>query len=56
MSFEGLLLRVDGEDLGVRETLDGITCCSGVSPGMTVGADSVWVTTLDGVARINLET
>lgn len=57
VSFEGLLLEVDAQSLGVSQALDGIQCCSsGGPPGMTVGAGSVWITAPDGITRINLQT
>ncbi|HJU57126.1 MAG TPA: hypothetical protein VJ774_00095 [Actinomycetota bacterium] len=56
VSFEGLLLTVGVEDLTVSHIADGITCCSGVAPGMVVAADSVWITAPGAVTRISLKT
>ena len=56
VSFEGLLLRLDTEDLSVRDGEDGIACCSGVGPGMVVAAGSVWITEPGVITRISLQT
>lgn len=54
VSFEGLLLRLDRADLTVSDSEDGIACCSGVAPGMVVGAGSVWITGPGAITRISL--
>jgi Tol biopolymer transport system component len=56
VSFEGLLRRLDTRDLSVSDTEDGIACCSGVGPGMIVGAGSVWITGPGAITRISLQT
>jgi streptogramin lyase len=55
VSYEGLLLAVDRDQLSVSKTEDGVDCCSGLGPGMTVGAGSVWITVADAIMRISLE-
>jgi streptogramin lyase len=56
VGFEGQLLRLDARDLSVSDTEDGIACCSGVGPGMVVGAGSVWITAPGAITRISLQT
>lgn len=56
VSFEGLLLKLDTRDLTVSDSEEGIACCSGVGPGMVVGAGSVWITAPGAITRISLQT
>jgi streptogramin lyase len=56
VSFEGLLFRLDTGDLTVSDSEGGIACCSGVGPGMVVGAGSVWITAPGAITRITLQT
>lgn len=55
VSYEGVLLSVDAGQLSVDKTEDGIDCCSGLGPRMTVGTGFVWVTVPDAIMRISLE-
>ena len=55
VSYEGLLLSLDTGQLSVSETEDGIDCCSGLGPGLTIGAGSAWITVADAIMRISLE-
>lgn len=56
VSYEGLLLSVDTGQLSASKTEGGIDCCSGLGPGLTVGAGSVWITVPDAIMRIRLES
>jgi len=56
VSFEGLPFRLGTRDLTVSDSEDGIACCSGVGPGMVVGAGSVWITAPGAITRITLQT
>jgi hypothetical protein len=56
VNFEGQLIQVEPRDLSVRETLDGVEAGgSGLGPGMTIGAGSLWISAPYGITRINLE-
>jgi hypothetical protein len=52
---EGLVLRIDPNDLSVRETLEGAAdSSSDVGSGMAVGAGAIWITAPGTVTRISL--
>jgi len=55
VNWDGLLFSVDTGDLKVSEREDGLDCCgSGVGPGLTVGAGSLWITATRAVTRVSL--
>jgi hypothetical protein len=52
---EHLLIRIDPDDLGVSETLEGAPgSSSDVGSGMVVGGGAVWITAPEAIARIGL--
>jgi sugar lactone lactonase YvrE len=54
--FESLLLQVDPGDVSVIDSLDGIAVgSSDVSPGLAVGAGTVWVTAPEAITRVSLQ-
>jgi hypothetical protein len=55
VSFDGQLLNFDPRDLRVSRSLDGIDAGgSDVSPGLTIGAGSIWITASGAVTRVGL--
>jgi hypothetical protein len=55
VNWDGLLFSVDAGDLRVVEREEGLDCCgSGVAPGLTVGAGSLWITASRAVTRVSL--
>ncbi len=55
-AWGGRLFSLDTIDLRVSERVDGLDCCfSGVGPGVTVGAGSVWITARSAITRVSFQ-